>query len=115
MTVRINVQRLLRSVVTTLVLPMALAMLADWQLALFPIVTIGATIIFMPLATVIVIRAALAEMDQVIQKVAPVLVEVDAVISENTLGPSAETFVSSTPVGEVVDQKINSNVLQKIR
>jgi len=42
-------------------------------------------------------------------------VEVDAVISENTLGPSAETFVSSTPVGEVVDQKINSNVLQKIR
>lgn len=111
MTVRINIQRLLRSVVTTFVLPMALAMWADWQLALFPLVTIGATVIFMPLATVIVIRAALAEMDQLIQKVAPIPVETDAAISENTLDSPVTTLVSRQPAIEGVDTKINSNVL----
>jgi hypothetical protein len=115
MTVRISVQRLLRSVVTTFVLPMALAMWTDWQLALFPLVTIGATVIFMPLATVIVIRAALAEMDQVIQKVAPIPVEADAAISENTLDSSVGMGISPLPAVEVVDTKINLNVLQKIR
>ncbi|MCE7986600.1 MAG: hypothetical protein DYG89_35960 [Caldilinea sp. CFX5] len=115
MTVRINAQRLLRSVVTTFVLPMALAMWADWQLAFFPLVTIGATAIFMPLATVIVIRAALAELDQLIQKVAPIPVEADAAISENTVDSPVETLVSPLPVVEGVDTKINSNVLQKIR
>lgn len=115
MTVRINIQRLLRSVVTSFLLPMALAMWADWQLALFPLVTIAATVIVMPLATVIVIRAALAEMDQLIQKVAPIPAEVDATVSENTLDSPAEPFVSPPPVAEDVDTKINSNVLQKIR
>ncbi len=111
MTVRINLQRLLGGMVTTFVLPMALAMWADWQLALFPLVTIGATVIFMPLATVIVIRAALAEMDQLIQKVAPIPVEADEAISENTLDSPVGTLVSPRPAVEGVDTKINSNVL----
>ncbi len=71
MTIRINVQRLLRSVVVSLVLPLTLAVLIDMQFGWFPLVTIGATVIFIPLATFIVTRAALSEMDQVIQKLAP--------------------------------------------
>lgn len=71
MTVRINVQRLLRGLVTSLIAPLLLAILFDWQLGWFPLITIGATIIFIPLSTVVVVRAALAELDQVIQQVAP--------------------------------------------
>ncbi len=71
MTVRINVRRLASSVVFSLWLPVGLAILFDWQLGFFPWLTIGASIIFIPLSTFIVIRAALAEMDQLIQTVAP--------------------------------------------
>lgn len=71
MTTRINVQRLLRSVIGSLVLPLIVAVLVDMQFGWFPLVTIGATVIFIPLSTFIVIRAALSEMDQVIQKLAP--------------------------------------------
>lgn len=75
MTTRINIQRLLYSVITSLVLPLMLAILIDLLSGWFPFVTIGATVIFIPLSTVIVIRAALSEMDQVIQKLAPLDVE----------------------------------------
>jgi len=75
MTTRINVQRLLRSVVVSLLLPITLAVLMDMQFGWFPLVTIGATVIFIPLSTFIVIRAALSEMDQVIQKLAPLDIE----------------------------------------
>ena len=71
MTVRINVRRLALSVVFSLLLPVLLAILIDWQLGFFPWLTIGASLIFIPLSTFIVIRAALAEMDQLIQTVAP--------------------------------------------
>lgn len=75
MTVRINVQRLLRSLITSFLLPLTLAILIDLQFGWFPLVTIGATVIFIPLATVIVTRAALSEMDQLIQKLAPLDLE----------------------------------------
>ena len=75
MTVRINVQRLLRSLITSFLLPLTLAILIDLQFGWFPLVTIGATVIFIPLATVIVTRAALSEMDQIIQKLAPLDLE----------------------------------------
>lgn len=71
MTVRINIRRLAVSVLLSFLLPVTSAMLVDWQLGLFPWLTIGASIIFIPLSTFIVIRAALAEMDQLIQEVAP--------------------------------------------
>lgn len=71
MDVRINIQRLLFSICFSFILPMAFAMGVDLSLGLFPWITIGATIIFIPLATVIVTRAALSEMDQLIQEVAP--------------------------------------------
>lgn len=75
MTVRINVRRLLRSLITSFLLPLTLAILIDLQFGWFPLVTIGATVIFIPLATVIVTRAALSEMDQIIQKLAPLDLE----------------------------------------
>lgn len=75
MTVRINVRRLLRSLITSFLLPVTLAILIDLQFGWFPLVTIGATVIFIPLATVIVTRAALSEMDQLIQKLAPLDLE----------------------------------------
>lgn len=71
MTVRINIRRLAISVLLSFLVPVTLAILIDWQLGLFPWLTIGASIIFIPLSTFIVIRAALAEMDQLIQAVAP--------------------------------------------
>lgn len=75
MPVRINVRRLLRSLITSFLLPLTLAILIDLQFGWFPLVTIGATVIFIPLATVIVTRAALSEMDQIIQKLAPLDLE----------------------------------------
>ena len=75
MTVRINVRRLLRSLITSFLLPLTLAILIDLQFGWFPLVTIGATVIFIPLASVIVTRAALSEMDQIIQKLAPLDLE----------------------------------------
>lgn len=75
MTVRINIRRLLRSLIASFLLPLALAILIDLQFGWFPFVTIGATVIFIPLATVIVTRAALSEMDQIIQKLAPLDLE----------------------------------------
>ena len=71
MMVRINVRRLALSVLFSLLLPVLLAILVDWQLGFFPWLTIGSSLIFIPLSTFIVIRAALAEMDQLIQTVAP--------------------------------------------
>ena len=55
----------------SLILPMAIVLFADWQIAMFPWLTIGASMIFIPLATVIVIRAALSELDLLIAEVAP--------------------------------------------
>ena len=71
MAVRINILRLLRNVTVSLVLPLAFAMLVDMQFGWFPLVTIGAIVIFIPLSTVIVIRATLAEFDRVIQQITP--------------------------------------------
>ncbi len=71
MAVRINVQKLLSRFVFSLVLPMVLAILIDLQGGWFPWVTIVAIVLFIPLSTVVVIRTALSEMDQLIQQVAP--------------------------------------------
>ncbi|MFN8488354.1 MAG: hypothetical protein U0350_12220 [Caldilineaceae bacterium] len=69
--VRINIRRLITSILVSLVLPLGLAILLDYSLGWTPFTTIGASLIFIPLSTVIVTRVALAELDQVIQRVAP--------------------------------------------
>lgn len=84
MTVRINIRRLLRSLITSLIAPMVLAVFIDMQIGWFPLITIGATVIFIPLSTIVVVRAALAEMEQLIQKVAPPPTEVDDAVYESS-------------------------------
>ena len=69
--VRINIRRLITSILVSLVLPLGLAILLDYSLGWTPFTTIGASLFFIPLSTVIVTRVVLAELDQVIQKVAP--------------------------------------------
>lgn len=71
MAVRINIRKLLSRFIYSLVLPMMLAILIDMQGGWFPWVTIAASVFFIPFSTVIVIRTALSEMDQLIQQVAP--------------------------------------------
>jgi hypothetical protein len=68
---RINVRLLVTSIFYSLVLPLTIAMLLDWSIGWTPWLTIGASVIFIPLASVVVIRATLAELDRVIETVAP--------------------------------------------
>ncbi len=76
--VRINVRRLVAVLLPTLLLPLGAALLTDLTLGWMPYLTIGATVVFVPLSTVFVIRTILAELDLVIQQVAPLEPEVDA-------------------------------------
>lgn len=69
--VRINVRRLTGVLLASLLLPFGAAILLDLSLGWMPLLTIGATVIFIPLSTVLVIRATLAELDVVINRVAP--------------------------------------------
>jgi hypothetical protein len=69
---RINIQRLLMSILITLLLPLALAVLVDYSLGWMPWTTIGASLIFIPLSTIVVTRATLSELDKIIRQVAPV-------------------------------------------
>jgi hypothetical protein len=69
--VRINVRRLAFYLFVSLLLPVSSALLLDLSLGLMPWLTIGATVIFVPLSTVLVIRATLTELDLVIHAVAP--------------------------------------------
>jgi len=50
---------------------MGVTIFVDWQLGMLPWLTICASIVFIPLSTVFVIRAALSEMDLLIQEIAP--------------------------------------------
>lgn len=69
--VQINLRRLVMVVLSSLVLPMGIAILVDVQLGWMPLLTIGAAIILIPLSSFLVIRMALAELERVVQVVAP--------------------------------------------
>lgn len=71
MQARINLRRLTVVLVASLLLPLSVALLLDLSLGWMPWLTIGATVIFVPLSTVLVVRAILAELDLVINQVAP--------------------------------------------
>jgi hypothetical protein len=68
---RINLRRLTGILLASLVAPLGMALLLDLSLGWMPILTIAATVIFVPLSTVLVVRATLAELDLVISQVAP--------------------------------------------
>lgn len=73
--IRLNVRRLLMLITYSLFLPMSALLLLDYVTGWFPWLTIAACVIFIPLSTLIVIRATLAEMDRVIELVAPLEVK----------------------------------------
>ena len=70
-TARIHIGRLAMSVLLSLILPMLVVIWVDYNLGLVPWLTIVASLILIPLASVIVIRTTLAEFDRVIELVAP--------------------------------------------
>ena len=68
---RVNVGKLLQRFVVSLVLPFGAAVLVDHLIGSAPLLTVAAIVICLPLATVVVSRAALKEMGRVIDAVAP--------------------------------------------
>ena len=64
-------RRALKRLLFTLVFPVALAIAVDLLFGVLPIVTIVAALICIPLATIVVNRTLLAEMDRVVAMVAP--------------------------------------------
>jgi hypothetical protein len=54
-----------------LVAPVLLALLADWLLGWLPWLTLAAMLVCVPLATVLVSKAALRDLDRVFAQVAP--------------------------------------------
>ncbi len=69
--VRIDVWRALKALLLTLVIPLSAAFVIDRLTGLLPFVTIVAIVVFIPLATIVVGRILLAELDRVIAIVAP--------------------------------------------
>lgn len=68
---RINWRRLVKYTLLLLVLPVTGAVILDLVTALAPVLTLLASLICIPLAAVVVNRAILAELQQVIDVVAP--------------------------------------------
>lgn len=55
----------------TLIAPVGFALVLDWWLATMPLITMMVGLICIPLATIVVVRTALSELDRVIAEVAP--------------------------------------------
>ena len=68
---RINLGRLFRWLFLTLILPMSLAIALDYLLNLQPFITILAIIIVIPLATFLVVRVIIEELNRVLRLIAP--------------------------------------------
>lgn len=81
---------MLKRLFFSLLLPVGVALLADWLLGTLPWVTLVVGLICIPLASLVVIKAALRDFNRVIAAVAP---EVDEAEAEAGLeaGPEAES------------------------
>ena len=69
----INVQRALKLLLFTLVVPVTAAFVLDKVARTLPILTIAAVVLCIPLATVVVNRAVLGDLDRIFAIVAPEL------------------------------------------
>lgn len=69
---KVNVRHLTVTALLSFVLPLILALAIDLYFDLLPWVTLAAIVIFIPTGSFLVNRAALSEMDRVIETVAPV-------------------------------------------
>lgn len=68
---RIDTQRLIKAMLIWLILPMTACIALDVSLDLLPWLTLSASVIIFPLASVMITRTALFEFNKVIQEVAP--------------------------------------------
>lgn len=82
---RLNVRRMLTMLCLLLVLPVTACIGIDLLFDLTPLLTIISSVICIPLASFVVIKAILAEFDEVIQQVAPAEPEDSTVSQENSL------------------------------
>ena len=78
-----DIWRLTRLVIISLVLPVLVAVVADYLLDTLPWITIMVSLVVIPLSSIVVIRASLVEFDKIIQDVAPVDVANDAVVNDS--------------------------------
>lgn len=69
--IRIDLWRGVRAFLFTLALPMSLAVAADLLTGSLPWLTIAAVLICIPLATIVVNRTVLGELDRIVSLVAP--------------------------------------------
>lgn len=72
---RIDLRKLTQTFLVVLFLPTAAAVAIDLWLDMLPFVTLIVILIVFPLATFLINRTALQEMDRIIQEVAPPLPE----------------------------------------
>ncbi len=68
---RINLRRLFRWLLLTLIVPMSFAMGLDFLLNLQPFITILAIVIVIPLATFFIVRIVMDEFDKVLLAIVP--------------------------------------------
>lgn len=69
--IRMNVWRGTKALLLTLVIPMTMAVTVDVTTGLLPWLTIAGAVICIPLATIVVSRTVLAELDRIVALVAP--------------------------------------------
>ena len=68
---RVDIRRLLRVLLLTGIVPLAFLIWVDLASGFWPILTLVGTVVFLPLGSFLVGRAALDEMNKVIDEVAP--------------------------------------------
>jgi F0F1-type ATP synthase assembly protein I len=84
---RINVRRLAKRLLLSLVLPVLIAGIIDMTVGTYPWLIIAASVVCIPLATFVVIRTALAELDSLIRRITPEPLPEQA--PESIAGPAA--------------------------
>jgi hypothetical protein len=99
--VRINISRLVRRILFALVLPVVAAGGLDAWIGTYPALLVVTSVICIPLATFLVIRTALAEMDSVVRQITPEPPET-TVIESGTVMESG-TAVEAGPAGQAGD------------
>ena len=80
--VRIDIRHLTKVLIIWLIAPITVCIILDVILKLFPLLTLAASIIAIPVASVMVTRAALFEFNKIIQEVAPDEIEPDEAVAD---------------------------------
>ncbi|MEX1019388.1 MAG: hypothetical protein WDZ49_07000 [Litorilinea sp.] len=99
--VRMDVRRLARLVFYALILPGGSAIVFDFWLGLFPLLTLGTMVVVFPIAAFIILRSTLREMKNVIDQVAPeeVAPEDADVISDGFVAEAESTSAAGADPG----------------